>query len=79
MAAEPRDLSLDEVMEMLRHVDLFQGLPDDELNGVSEVAKGVTAQDGEVLFEEGEPGDCFYSCVKGRRGDIEERFGERDR
>ena len=30
MAAEPRDLSLDEVIEMLRHVDLFQGLPDDE-------------------------------------------------
>lgn len=65
MAAEPRDLSLDVVMEMLRHVDLFQGLPEDELSGVSEVVKGVTAQDGEVLFEEGEPGDCFYVVSKG--------------
>lgn len=65
MAAEPRDLSSDEVIEILRHVDLFQGLPDDELRGVSEVVKGVTAQDGDVLFEEGEPGDYFYIVSRG--------------
>lgn len=65
MAVEPRDLSLDDVIEMLRRVDLFRGLPDDELSGVSEVVRGVTAQDGEVLFEEGEPGDCFYLVSKG--------------
>ena len=65
MAVEPRDLSPDEVIEKLRHVDLFQGLPDDELRGVSEVVNGLTAQDGDVLFEEGEPGDCFYVVSKG--------------
>ena len=53
------------MVEILRHVDLFQGLPEDELGGVSELVKGVSAPHGEVLFEEGEPGDCFYVVSKG--------------
>ena len=65
MSVEPRDLSPDEAIEKLRHVDLFKGLPDGELGGVSQVVKGLTAQGGDVLFEEGEPGDCFYVVSKG--------------
>ena len=65
MAVEPRDLSTDEVIDKLRHVDLFQGLPDDELRGVGEVVTGLTAQEGDVVFAEGEPGDSFYVVSKG--------------
>ena len=65
MAPEPSELSSDEVIEQLRRVDLFQGMADDELRAVSEVVNGVTVQDGNVLFEEGEPGDCFYVVSDG--------------
>lgn len=65
MAVEPRDLSPDEVIEELQRVDLFQGLPEDELRGVGEVVHSITALDGDVLFEEGDPGDCFYVVSKG--------------
>ena len=65
MAVEPRELSPEDVTEYLKHVDLFKGLPDDELGGVSRVVRGLTAQADDVLFEEGEPGDSFYVVSKG--------------
>jgi len=84
VSVERRDLSPDEVIEKLRHVDLFQGLPDEELRGVAEAVNGLTAQEGDVLFEEGEPGDCFYVVSKGAveisksiRGDGTEKLAVR--
>jgi len=65
VAVEPRELSPEDVTERLKHVDLFQGLPDDELGGVSQVVRGLTAQADDVLFEEGEPEDSFYVVSKG--------------
>ena len=39
----------------------------------------MTAQDGEVLFEEGEPGDCFYVVSKGAVEISKGISGERNR
>lgn len=65
MAVEPRELSPDEVVENLRHLDLFKGLPDDALAEVAQVVSGLVAYDGDLLFAEEEPGDCFYMVTKG--------------
>ncbi len=65
MTAEPQDLAPDEVAALLGRVELLQGLPQDELRGVAEIVAGIAVETGEVLFDEGEPGDCFYIVSQG--------------
>lgn len=57
--------STDEVVGLLQKVDLFEGLPDDDLRRIAAIVGGQTLEKGEVLFEEGEPGDAFYIVFKG--------------
>jgi len=57
--------STEEVMALLQQVDLFSGLPDDDLGGLSAIVGGLTIEAGELLFEEGEPGDVFYIVFQG--------------
>jgi len=54
-----------EVVELLKKVDLFDGLPLDDLNRIVGIVEGTSIENGEVLFEEGEPGDAFYIVFKG--------------
>lgn len=84
MTAEPQDLSPDEVAALLGRVELFQGLPPDELRGVAAIVAAIAVESGEVLFDEGEPGDCFYvvsegsvEIVKGTQGGGEEKLAVR--
>jgi len=46
-------------------VDLFQGLPVDDLRRIAGIVDGTSLEAGESLFEEGEPGDAFYIVFKG--------------
>lgn len=57
--------STQEVVELLQKVELFEGLPVDDLLRVAGIVSGKSLEAGEVLFEEGEPGDAFYIVFKG--------------
>jgi CRP-like cAMP-binding protein len=57
--------STDEVVELLWKVDLFDGLPLDDLRRIAGIVGGTSIEAGEVLFEEGDPGDAFYIVFKG--------------
>ena len=63
MITEQDNLSPDEVMESLRRVALFEGLPDDDLRALVEILKGIKAGPGDLLFEEGDEDDRFESTV----------------
>ncbi|MBW3534782.1 MAG: cyclic nucleotide-binding domain-containing protein [Gemmatimonadetes bacterium] len=57
--------SSEQVMELLDSVELFRGLPEDDLRRVADIVTGTSADAGEVLFEEGEVGDAFFIVYKG--------------
>jgi len=56
---------IDEVLGLLAGVDLFEGLPADDLGSIAGIVGEVDIAKGEVLFEEGEPGDAFYIVFEG--------------
>ena len=57
--------SPEQVMELLGSVELFSGLPENDLRRVAGIVTGAAAQPGQVLFEEGDPGDAFYIVYRG--------------
>ena len=65
MSERPSEWSREEVVALLQRVDLFEGLPDDDLNSIAAIVGGHTIEPGEFLFEEGEPGDAFYIVFRG--------------
>jgi CRP-like cAMP-binding protein len=76
--------STNQVVGLLQKVDLFEGLPDDDLRRIAGIVGGTTLEKGDVLFEEGEPGDAFYivfsgavEIVKNRPDGTEERLAVR--
>jgi hypothetical protein len=60
VSERPQEWSREEVVALLQQVDLFEGLPDDDLNAIAAIVGGRTIEPREALFEEGEPGDAFY-------------------
>lgn len=77
MAPEERSYSTADVVAILRRVNLFDGLPDEDLERIAAVVEGSSAEAGEVLFEEGEPGDRFYVVYSGAV-EIVKSLGEGD-
>lgn len=76
--------STEQVVGLLQKVDLFEGLPDEDLRRIAGIVGGLALDQGEVLFEEGEPGDAFYivfqgaiEIVKARPDGSEERLAIR--
>lgn len=65
MSENVQGWSADEVVELLRKVDLFDGLPHEDLQRIAGIVEGASIEAGEVLFDEGEPGDAFYIVFKG--------------
>lgn len=57
--------SEDQVIPLLNKVELFEGLPDDDLRRIAGIVEGMTLEAGEVLFEEGDAGDAFYIVFSG--------------
>jgi len=60
-----RPWSVDEILPLLEGVELFRGLPPEDLRRVAEIVDGLAIDSGEVLFEEGEAGDAFYIVFDG--------------
>ncbi len=65
MTSDGQTYTTDEVAAVLAKVDLFEGLPGDDLERIAGIVNGATAEAGEVLFDEGDPGDAFYVVVDG--------------
>jgi CRP-like cAMP-binding protein len=54
------------LVEMLRRVDIFAGLPDSDLRELAELGAVRTIPDGEGLGAEGQIGDSIYVVLEGR-------------
>lgn len=65
MSAGKQVWTVDQVVALLRKVEFFQGLPEDDLRRIAGIVRGTTLQKGEVLFREGDPGDAFYIVFRG--------------
>ncbi len=52
-------------IELLSHTDLFQGLTPEELGKISGISAQEAHPPGDVIFEEGDPGEKFYLIMKG--------------
>ena len=57
--------STEEVIALLHRVDLFEGLPHEDLEGIASIIGGITIEAGELLFEEGDPGHDFHVVFNG--------------
>lgn len=65
MSERPHEWTREEVVALLQQVDLFEGLPHEDLNAIAAIVVGRTIEPGESLFEEGQPGDAFYIVFQG--------------
>lgn len=54
------------VIELLRSMDLFAELPDDELSRVARMLKELKASENELIFQQGDVGDALYIVLNGR-------------
>src|SRR6185503_1117015 len=52
-------------LQDLRKSPLFQGLSDEELGQLMDMAEPVTLRSGEILIKQGELGDSAYVVIKG--------------
>jgi len=67
----------------LKSIDLFRGLPGEELATIAEIAEEEPFAAGDPVFAEGEPGDALYLLVEGavkvhRGGEQLAQLGARD-
>lgn len=74
-----KTLSAVERVLFLRRVQLFAGLPPDDLRQIASVAEEMTFEDGAVLARQGEPGDMLFIIVSGEiavaaKGEADNRF-----
>jgi signal transduction histidine kinase len=59
----------------LRKSPLFQGLSDEELQQLMDMAESVPVRAGDVLIRQGEPGDSAYVLIKGDF-EVQKRSGQ---
>jgi signal transduction histidine kinase len=52
-------------LQDLRKSPLFEGLSDEELRQLMDMAESVTLRAGEILIKQGELGDCAYVVISG--------------
>lgn len=80
---ERQSWSAEEVVPLLKKVALFEGLADDDLSRIADLVTGTTLDEGEILFEEGDPGEAFYIVCDGAveivkvQGESEEKLAIR--
>lgn len=49
----------------LTHVDIFQGLSEEQIQRIVEIGYEEIYRQGEVIFRENTPGDCMYIVLEG--------------
>ena len=76
-------LSTVERVLFLKTVELFSRIPGEELAQIAAIAQEVTFENGELVIQEGEPGDSLYLIVDGevmvhKLGQNITRLGQRE-
>lgn len=51
--------------DLIKSVEIFDGLETRDINKVLKVATGKKYEKDEVIFKEGDLGDCFYLIIEG--------------
>lgn len=67
------------IKDFLRHLQLFAGLPEADLDWLSDQAEPFSLEAGEVLIQEGEPGDAAFIVLEGelevkKKSDVQDIF-----
>ncbi len=62
---EHRQEKVSDVLSRIAHIEVMQNLPLQERQAIAPFLKPIHAQPGEILCEEGTPGDYFYMIVDG--------------
>src|SRR5215213_11520330 len=65
------------MLEELRQVSLFADLSDEELGQLYAMSRTVSFNSGELVFEEGSPGDALYVVLDGEL-EVSKRQGGQD-
>src|SRR5215203_5556410 len=65
------------MLDELRRVPLFAGLSEDDLQQLYQMAETVTVPAGQLVLQEGDPGDALYVVLDGEL-EITKRQGEQD-
>lgn len=65
MIEQTRRWSSEEVVGLLQEVELFEGLPAEDLRHLTSIVEEMYRDPGEAIFREGDPGDAFYMVVEG--------------
>jgi len=53
-------------LDTLRKASLFEGLTDDQLTRIAEMAREETLEPGKVVFKENDDAEDFYAVLEGR-------------
>ncbi|MBF0469399.1 MAG: cyclic nucleotide-binding domain-containing protein, partial [Desulfamplus sp.] len=51
---------MDSILKILKRSPLFDGLEEEYLNTIASIAQRRACKKGEIIFNEGEPGNGFY-------------------
>ena len=54
-----------EFKQLLKQIEMFMGLSDEELIKVGQVCQEVSIPSGQTIIERNEPADCFYLIEEG--------------
>jgi signal transduction histidine kinase len=65
------------VLDELRQLPLFADLSEEDLERLYQMAKAISIQPGELVFEEGSPGDALYVILDGEL-EVTKRQGRQD-
>lgn len=65
MQLDDQSWATEEVIPLLRNVSFFEGLSDEELGQLASIVKRAQADEDDILFEEGDPGDAFFIVHEG--------------
>ena len=57
---------MDELLQILKGVELFRDLSEDQLDQISKISKKEAYSKGETICKQGDPGDAMYVISSGQ-------------
>ena len=59
-------ISTVEKVLFLKSIDLFSRIPSEDLAQIAQITDEIQYEEGEEIFQEGDPGDTLYFVIEGR-------------